>query len=219
MKIINEEGAAFQPLLCKNSLRIAKNLQNSCKKAGSPVKEKIVEFGFKPEINEKSKRIVGNQERLVKKHWQSLYELGAANQIKAENKRKIVQAEENNEKYAFKPAINSNKKVKQGVIERNYSWLRSKNEKINIRTEAEQFRGLEECTFVPKTNEFIGIREESEPLGAIKGVQDFLYRHQVAKKNVPEAKHGKKDKRDMTLNEYMDAVKSLKEYLHSIDIE
>ena len=223
LKSISSPSEAFHPLICKKSLRLAKNLTSSRKRLLVTPEQKTpdpIKYDFNPKINSKSSRILKNSQRGNQKAWEILYEHSIIQKIKLENARKAANLDEMSDKeYTFRPKVNMDKKKSVGVITRNNSWLRNRSEKIIMKAQEEQIKELEECTFIPYVNQHKVL--EVEPLEGINGVSAFLIRQFAAKsKNeVKEHTTSTGHYKDLTLLEYKEAVKGLNEYLHAIKIE
>lgn len=215
----NSCEVTFRPAICKKSLKIAKNLESSKKRLLTNPEKNIEStfFEFKPRINEKSLKIIQRNKSCDKKVWESLYELSISRKIKLENARK-AQVNEIDKDYTFKPIQTTQKKKYSGVIMRNSNWLKSKIEKINLKIQQGLDKGLEECTFTPEIHGIPSNTEEN--IEDINGVQNFLYRIQSARKDKPDAQaiEPKNTYKNLTKNQYSQAIKNLNEYLHSIDI-
>lgn len=139
--------------------------------------------------------------------------------IKQENARKLANIVDlDTKEFTFKPVLNKSKKVSPGLLKRNSSWLQNKAEKIALISRAEQLKEVEECTFFPQTTE---LRQNDGEATGINGVHEFLMRHQSARRNKSQENSIKSIStyKDLTVNEYIEAVKGLNDYLHSINIE
>ena len=179
------------------------------------------EITFKPTINKNSEKMMKKYQISSQNRWELLYEQGVDKKRKNEYARQLCQKNEIDDKECtFKPAIASCGKNEEDLITRTYNWLKVKNERINLKVEADFDKDLRECTFSPNIIEFKN--ENKEPIEEIKGIKQFLDRQTAAKRTYSSKKLDTKERRqkvrELTPKEFSNAVKGLSNYLHSIDL-
>lgn len=196
-----------RPSVCKSSKTQSRRVLKT--------PEKNVEHLFRPLINQRSQKIMKKFQNNSQNCWENLYEDSFCKKNKIETARKQgIEQEFKNKDFTFHPLIISRNKSSIDLVTRTYSWLKQKNQKINLKIEEETGKDLQGCTFMPKINEFKA--EGAEVLRKIKGVEKFLGRKKVSRNESPQKSVNKV--KNISVKEYEEAVKDLSSYLHSIDI-
>jgi hypothetical protein len=204
----------FQPLLCKNSLKILKNSKTKEKKSKPLSRVDTFSYTFQPKTLENSSKILEKSKKVRNTAWIDLYQLSLnKNKVKEEV---IIETNESifNE-FSFKPKNHSNPRT----FERNSEWQKGRNEKVMIMAEKKHLNEYKECTFAPKV--FLRDFEESEvDLYEISGVNQFVDRiRSCAKREEGSLERTTVKKyRDISQVEFSKARKELKDYLHSFTI-
>lgn len=173
---------------------------------------------FKPIINQRSHKLLKKTKKASQNCWENLYEDSISKKHKIDAARKQeFENEFKNTDFTFHPLIISRTKSSIDLVTRTYSWLKQKNDKINLKAEAVADKDLEGCTFTPEIHEFKD--EGSNILENIKGVHRYLGRNRQVRIDLTPQRLANRSKKNISVKEYEEAVKDLSSYLHSIDIE
>lgn len=219
----NPENHSFSPLICKNSLRILSRCQSNKNTLGgtsnnlSGIDKANFPYTFKPETNQHSTKILKKAKKTRKVPWEELYKLSYTQKPKKNIEiEEIPTIKELSEKeFTFKPTNPDH----PNIFERHSSWLQDKSEKIMALAELERYKEYKECTFNPKIK--IKPKELSEDcLETINGVRLYLQRQKAVKKNteLKQSKSPQTTYKDLSLQQYNNAVSDLKNYLHSFNM-
>lgn len=219
----NPENYSFSPLICKNSAKIMSKCLSSRKalkhsNSSSVGDKKNFPYTFKPVTNEKSAKILKLAKKNRKVTWDELYKLSYSQKPKKNLViEEILDVKEHSEKeFTFKP---SNPNF-LNIFDRHSCWLQEKSEKVMALAELERSKEFKECTFAPKINLKLSELDCDEELQTINGVRVYLERQKAAKKEIPKKVQTEPRSiyKDLSLQQYNNALSDLKNYLHSFTI-
>ena len=93
---------------------------------------------FKPIINQRSHKLLKKTKKASQNCWENLYEDSISKKHKIDAARKQeFENEFKNTDFTFHPLIISRTKSSIDLVTRTYSWLKQKNDKINLKAELE----------------------------------------------------------------------------------
>ncbi|CAG9327733.1 unnamed protein product [Blepharisma stoltei] len=220
-KTVYVETFSYKPEVNKKSEILASKLGDPKDRLLQKPKEKNLEdseYTFKPSINRRE-----NDPNKIE-WWESLYQHGQFIKEKRERtKEEMDKIREEDPNLTFKPTIVT-KGHKQESNEERFkrleAWSKQKEQKIEEAKAQNSNKDLEGCTFAPKINKRLS---SSKPKIETKGVDKFLQRQGLAKKNKNENDSPKKYQtetrnEDISAAEFENAMKALHDELHSINL-
>lgn len=212
----------FQPMLNKNSIKIASKLGNVKERLLTANTTQVIEeekFSYKPRINKKSQKIVGNKGEKDYK-WNCLYAHGKEKRIEREKIRLEMEIQERkNDSCTFRPNVlnpSSNTDYNK-TTERLTNWAKGKNQKIKEKKDLEIDKDMKECTFTPKLAKLYQSKEE---LSSIKGINKFVQRGQRIKTDRSQevSQVSLSPTKDMNQKKFSELQQALRAELFSLDL-